>query len=123
LLNLGGMDAGLVLQRVLPSRGDLGRLRHSYRHLIFDIDDAIYAVPPEVGSSRLVAASKRLARQLVRGSPHASSRERPLKRTLTLVDACVVGNWILADFARRYATRVVEIPTTFEPVQETPAVR
>jgi glycosyltransferase involved in cell wall biosynthesis len=117
------MDAGLVLQRVMPSQGDIDRLHRSYRHVIFDIDDAIYNVPPDLGSSRLVGASKRLARQLVRGSAHASSRERPLKRTLTLVDACVVGNSILGEFARRHASRVIEIPTTFEPVKTTSAVR
>jgi glycosyltransferase involved in cell wall biosynthesis len=107
----------------MPNQSDVERLRCTYRHVIFDFDDAIYAVPPDLESSRLVAASKRLGRQLARGSAHASSRERPLKRTLTLVDTCVVGNSILGEFARSYATRVVEIPTTFEPVQETPAPR
>jgi glycosyltransferase involved in cell wall biosynthesis len=107
----------------MPSQADIDRLHRSYRHVIFDIDDAIYTVPPDLGSSRLVGASKRLMRQLVRGSAHASSRERPLKRTLTLVDACVVGNSILGEFARRHASRVIEIPTTFEPVQAAPATR
>jgi glycosyltransferase involved in cell wall biosynthesis len=123
LINLGGVDAGLILQRVMPNQADMERLRRSYRHVIFDIDDAIYTVPPDLGSSRVVAASKRLGRQIVRGSAYASSRQRPLRRTLALVDACVVGNSVLGEFALRHAQRVVEIPTTFEPVQETPAVR
>jgi glycosyltransferase involved in cell wall biosynthesis len=116
LLELGEADAALVLQRVMPSRTDMERLRRSYSHLLFDIDDAIYAVPPDLGSPWIGKGSKRLARLLVRGSPLASSRKRPLERTLSLVDACVVGNSILGEFAGRHTSRVVEIPTTFEPL-------
>lgn len=123
LLELGGMDAMLVLQRVMPSRGDTEHLHRSYRHLVFDMDDAIYAVPPDHESSRLTRVPKRAARLLVRGSPNASSRKRPLEQTLAQVDACIVGNSILAEFARRHARRVVEIPTTVDPVQRSPATR
>jgi hypothetical protein len=118
LLELGGMDTALVLQRVMPSPTDLDRLHACYRHLIFDIDDAIYAVPPDLESTWVAASFKRLARLLVRGSPHASSRKRPLEQTLARVDACVVGNSILGEFASPHATNVIEIPTTFEPVRE-----
>jgi glycosyltransferase involved in cell wall biosynthesis len=108
---------------VMPSRGDTDRLRRSYRRLVFDIDDAIYVVPTDHESPRLTKALKRAARLLVRGSPNASSRKRPLEQTLAQVDACVVGNSILAEFARRHAPRVIEIPTTVEPVQQPPATR
>ena len=122
LLELGGMDAVLVLQRVMPGRGDTDRLRRSYSRLVFDIDDAIYAVPPDE-SSGATKVVKRAARLFVRGSPNASSRKRPLEQTLAKVDACVVGNSILAEFAGRHAPRVVEIPTTVEPVQQPPTTR
>jgi glycosyltransferase involved in cell wall biosynthesis len=123
LLERGGTDALLVLQRVLPSRGDVDRLCRSYRGLVFDIDDAIYSVPTDHESPPLQKALKRAGRLLVRGSPNASSRKRPLERTLTQVDACVVGNSILGEFARRHARRVVEIPTTVEPDERPPATR
>jgi hypothetical protein len=123
LLELAGPDAALVLQRVLPSRGDVQRLRHAYRQLVFDIDDAIYAVPPDLAAHPLEQGAKQAIRLLIRGSRTASSRKRPLQRVLTQVDACVAGNSILADFARRHAPRVVEIPTTVEPEQQPPATR
>jgi glycosyltransferase involved in cell wall biosynthesis len=123
LLALAGRDATLVLQRVMPRRRDTERLHHSYRHLVFDIDDAIYAVPPDLKSSWLEKAPRQMARLLVRGSPNASSRKRPLEQVLRQVDACVAGNSILAEFARHHAPRVVEIPTTVEPEQQPPATR
>ena len=123
LLRLAGKDAALVLQRVMPAVSAMDRLRRSYAYVVFDIDDAIYAVPPDLASSPIAKVPKRAARLLLRGSISASSRRRPLRRTLQHVDACVVGNPILGDFARRYAPRVVEIPTTVEPVAQLPASR
>lgn len=120
LLEAGGPDAALVLQRVMPTRSDTERLRRSYRHLIFDIDDAIYAVPPDLASSPSKQVAKQAVRLLVRGSRYASSRKRPLERVLQQVDACVAGNSILAEFARRHAPHVVEIPTTVEPLDQPP---
>jgi glycosyltransferase involved in cell wall biosynthesis len=123
LLAHGGAGTALVLQRVLPRPADLDRLRAAYRHVIFDIDDAIYTVPPDLESPRLLREAKRAARLLLRGSPDASSRKRPLVQALLRVDACVVGNGILGDFVRRHARRVVEIPTTVDPLPEPPASR
>jgi glycosyltransferase involved in cell wall biosynthesis len=123
LLELAGADAVLVLQRVLPRRRDIDRLRDGFRYLVFDIDDAIYTVPPGMPSSWLAKSPKRLARMLVRGSRYASSRKRPLERTLERVDACVVGNSILGEFAQRHAECVVEIPTTVTPLREPPAIK
>jgi glycosyltransferase involved in cell wall biosynthesis len=123
LLELAGPDATLVLQRVLPGRSDTQRLRRAYRHLVFDIDDAIYAVPPDLDAPPLEQGAKQAIRLLVRGSRTASSRKRPLERVLAQVDACVTGNSILAEFARRHARRVIEIPTTVEPEHQPPATR
>jgi hypothetical protein len=108
-------DAVLILQRVMPSEADLRRLRAGFGLVVADLDDAIYAVPPSVGVSPIVPAAKAALRTVARGSPHASSRRRPLARTLRSVHACVVGNSILARFAGRYAEKVVEIPTTVAP--------
>lgn len=110
-------DAALILQRVLPSQADLQRLRRAFGLLVFDIDDAIYAVPPKVGGSRSMEYGKAVLRLGLRGSPQASSRRRPLARTLASVDACVVGNSVLAAFARRYIQTVVDIPTTVGPAE------
>lgn len=123
LLENGGGDALLILQRVMPSERDLDRLRARYRRLAFDIDDAIYAVPPDNQASPLATLPKQAARLLLRGSPSASARKRPLSRALARVDVCVVGNSILSAFARRHASRVVEIPTTVEPVDQPPTTR
>lgn len=123
LLAAGGRDTVLVLQRVLPSRADVQRLRVGYDAVVFDFDDALYAAMPDIRGSNLRNAAKRVLRFAVRGSTTASSRSRPLKRVLREVDACVAGNEILAGFARRYAARVVEIPSTVEPIDTVPASR
>lgn len=119
----GGSRAVLILQRVLPSRKDMARLRGTYGRVVFDLDDAIYAVPPRVGGSAAARLAKNGMRLVARGSARASSRKRPLARTLREVDACVVGNAVLGDFVRRFAPRVVEVPTTVEPVERIPGAR
>jgi glycosyltransferase involved in cell wall biosynthesis len=123
LMEAGGPTSVLVLQRVLPSREDLHRLRKRYGWLVLDIDDAIYAVPPDLRRSHLAKLPKQAARLILRGSRSASARKRPLERTLRAVDVCVVGNRVLAGFARRHAQRVVEIPTTVEPINSPPSSR
>ena len=123
LLDRGGTDAALILQRVMPNEEELERLRVAYSKVIFDIDDAIYAVPPDLRTPRLRKLPKQMVRLLVRGSPTASARKRPLARTLAQVDLCVAGNSILAKFAGRYARRVIEIPTTIDPIDSPPRSR
>jgi glycosyltransferase involved in cell wall biosynthesis len=117
----GGPGAVLVLQRVLPSEQGMRRLGEAYDHIVFDIDDAIYATPPELHGSALRTRAKQVARLAVRGSLTASSRRRPLERALRYVDVCVAGNSILAAFAGRFVPRVVEIPTTINPAAAPPA--
>jgi glycosyltransferase involved in cell wall biosynthesis len=116
ILREADTNATLVLARALPTDGDLRRLRNAYDRLIFDFDDAIYAVPPALSESSSAKAVKRAARLLLRGSRNASSRRRPLIRALRAVDVAVAGNEVLAEFAKRYATRVEVIPTTIQPV-------
>lgn len=115
-----GSGAALILQRVLPAPSQLARLRDAYERVVFDTDDAIYAVPPDVEGWRLAQAARAAGRIAMRGYPHASARRRPLIKTLRAVDACVAGNAVLAAFARRHCPHVVEIPTTVSPVQEIP---
>jgi hypothetical protein len=123
LVERGGNDAALILQRVLPPAKDLAELKQRYRQVIFDIDDAIYTVPPDLAAPWLRKLPKRAARFAVRGSVEASVRRQPLERVLRTVDACVVGNSVLGEFARRFARRVVEIPTTVDPVTMPPTSR
>jgi glycosyltransferase involved in cell wall biosynthesis len=123
MLELGGKRAALLLHRALPSPADLERLRSRYARLIFDFDDAIYTVPPDLSQSGVRQFPKRAARLALRGSPYASARKRPLERLLRGVDACVAGNRILGDYARRFARRVIEIPTTIDPVPALPTFR
>jgi hypothetical protein len=113
----------LVLQRVLPAREDMRRLRDVFDRIVFDIDDAIYAVPPQVGEARHILLTKNALRAAVRGSPRASSRRKPLIRTLRSVDVCVAGNSVLSGFACRFAPRVVAIPTAVDPVAAAPRER
>jgi hypothetical protein len=115
-----GSGATLILQRVLPAPSQLARLRAAYDRVVFDMDDAIYAVPPDLEGSRLAQAARAAGRIARRGYPRASARRRPLIKTLRAVDVCVAGNAILAAFARRHCPRVIEIPTTVSPVQEIP---
>jgi glycosyltransferase involved in cell wall biosynthesis len=123
LLERAGGDAALILQRTLPRPNDLERLRRAYRAVLFDFDDAIYAVPPEMRRSRTSKLPKQMLRLIARGSPTASSRKRPLTRVLGRVDVCVVGNSILGRFASRHARRVIDIPTTVDPVAVAPGSR
>jgi glycosyltransferase involved in cell wall biosynthesis len=117
IVGAGGEDATLILQRVLPSKVQTRQIAAAYSRVMFDFDDAVYAVPPSVASSAVRDGMKAGLRLLLRGSPSASSRRHPLVRLLGQVDMCVAGNRILGDFARRYAADVVEIPTTVEPVE------
>lgn len=112
----------LIIQRSVPNTATIRQLRRAFRAVIFDLDDAIYVVPPVL---RLTAAEvlKRTGRFFVRGSTRSSSRRRRLINVLRLVDAAVVGNEILGEFVRRYSARVIEIPTIVEPVQMVPEVR
>lgn len=105
----------LILQRTLPTVEQMRRLRLSFRAIVFDIDDALYAVPPNTTDLPLVDTAKRAARLVLRGSTTASLRRGPLIRTLRDVDVAVVGNPILGDFVCRYAARVIVIPTTVSP--------
>jgi glycosyltransferase involved in cell wall biosynthesis len=116
----GARDTVLVLQRVLPTVDELRRFRALYRAIIFDIDDALYAVPPVVAGARTVEYAKQAARLVVRGSRTASSRRSPLIRTMKEVDVVVVGNEVLGDFASRHAARVTEIPTTVSCIATRP---
>jgi len=115
-----GSGAALILQRVLPAPSQLARLRDAYERVVFDMDDAIYAVPPDLEGSRLAQAARAAGRTAMRGYPRASARRRPLIKTLGAVDACVAGNAILAAFAGQHCPHVVEIPTTVSPVREIP---
>ena len=123
LLAAGGPGTVLVLQRVLPSSAEMRRLRAAYDSVVFDFDDAIYAAMPDIRASRFKLGAKRLLRLAARGSTSASSRRRPLIKVLREVDVCVVGNEILAEFARRYAKRVEEIPSTVQPITAPPIFR
>jgi len=123
ILAAGSTSAALVLQRVMPPDDDLRRLRKNYAAIVFDLDDAIYAVPPDLRGSQLIAAGKGLARLVMRGSPTASARKKPLTQTLQGIDVAVVGNEILGKFVGRHAKRVIEIPTTVEPVAAPSAER
>src|SRR5205809_7202832 len=66
MLDLGGRGVALILQRALPSPADLDRLRARYTHLVFDVDDAIYTVPPDHSRRRFRRLSKQAARVLQR---------------------------------------------------------
>jgi glycosyltransferase involved in cell wall biosynthesis len=123
VIDAGGPGATLILQRVMPSGDQMSVLRRSYDRVVFDIDDAIYAVPPDVGGVRAVAMAKAVGRLALRGSTHASSRKRPLAHALREVDVCVVGNPILGKFARRFTRNIVEIPTAVDPIKEPPHKR
>jgi Glycosyl transferases group 1 len=120
IIAAGDVGASLILQRVLPTGAQLNRLGERYDRIVFDFDDAIYAVPPSVRGSRLVGVTKGAGRLVTRGFPRASARRKPLIRTLRAVDACVAGNSILARFAGAHCDHVVEIPTTVAPIEEVP---
>jgi hypothetical protein len=123
LLEAAQSDAVLILQRVLPAPTDLRRLRSRYGRIIFDFDDAIFATPRDPESPPWLERGKRFARLLVRGSTRASARKRPLQQVLRGVDLCVVGNAYLGRFAARHCARVIEIPTTADPLPVLPAHR
>jgi hypothetical protein len=119
----GGDGATLILQRVLPDRDQVRRLSESFESVVFDFDDAIYAIPPTLEGTGLRNLARHAGRLLTRGYPRASPQRRRLIQLLGAVDASVAGNSILAAFARRHARRVAEIPTTVNPIAELPTDR
>jgi hypothetical protein len=119
LSEAGSRGSVLVMQRVLPSPDEMRHLRARYDAVVLDFDDALYETMPAVGQPVLLGALKGALRLALRGSRTASSRKQPLVKALREADACVVGNAVLAQFARRYTDRVVVIPSTVEPI-ETP---
>jgi glycosyltransferase involved in cell wall biosynthesis len=96
-------------------------LRARYHAVVFDFDDAIYAAMPEIRAPVVRRTLKAGFRLLARGSTTASRRRRPMIRVLRGATVAVAGNEVLARFARRYAQRVVEIPSTVDPIPSPPA--
>lgn len=92
--------ATVLLQRRLLGSWDLGLLRSFAKHLIFDLDDAIFL--RDSYSPRGLSHPGRLGK---------------FTATVRVCDAVVAGNSWLADQARAVAgkARVVTIPTCVEP--------
>jgi hypothetical protein len=117
LFTAGSPGSVLVLQRVLPTPSEIRRLRQRYDAVVLDFDDAIYETMPDLRQSALRGRMKETLRLVLRGSRTASGRKQPLIKALREADACVVGNDVLAQFARSYTDRVMVIPSTVEPIE------
>lgn len=92
-------DVGII-QRRLPSRFALNRMRRAHRHLIFDFDDAIWS--RDSYSFRGLKSSR---------------RESRFRAMIESADRVVAGNAFLARHASRFTSsnRVAIIPTCVEP--------
>jgi len=94
-LSLGRTDAdAVIVQRKLLPRLPLSLLRRRASRLVFDFDDAVWL--------RDSYSAKGF------DDPRRSSRFR---RLMSMCDLVVAGNQYLAEEARRFATRVVVVPT------------
>jgi glycosyltransferase involved in cell wall biosynthesis len=97
--------ASVVLQRRLLPGWQLALLRSQVRHLLFDLDDAVFL------------RDSYSARGL-----HDGRRLRRFATTMRACDAVVAGNGFLADQAARWAGvhRVHVVPTCVDPSQYPP---
>jgi glycosyltransferase involved in cell wall biosynthesis len=97
--------ASVVVQRFLLPGWQLGLLRRTVKHLLFDFDDAIFL--------RDSFASK--------GLRHPA-RLRRFSATVRACDAVLAGNRFLADHACQWAdpARVHLVPTCVDPARYTP---
>lgn len=114
-------DADLViLHRVLFERRFRDRFFQDTTPVIFDFDDAIYAVPSNARRSDLATVNgrlKRVWRLVTRGHADYAGRFRPLTAMLQRVDAVSAGNPHLAQFASQYCGRVKIVPTVVDAIQ------
>jgi glycosyltransferase involved in cell wall biosynthesis len=87
----------VVVQKKLPTRLDAALLRQCSRHLIYDVDDAVYL------------------RQFAKSDcfEHPTSRRR-FNRLVPIVDLVVAGNRILADAAKPLNPRVEVVASAVE---------
>jgi glycosyltransferase involved in cell wall biosynthesis len=98
--DLAVYDAVIIQRRLLPS-WVLNRIRARVRHLLFDLDDAIY-----------------LRDSYHPRGLHDPRRLRAFTATVRAADVVVAGNGTLADTARRQgAGRVRVIPTCVDPAR------
>jgi glycosyltransferase involved in cell wall biosynthesis len=107
----------VLLHRVLFEKPYRDRFFADEKPVIFDFDDAIYAIPSGSYRSELRTASgclKRIWRLATRGRPDYGGRFRPLVEMLKRVDAVSVGNPHLARFASRHCPHVTVIPTVVD---------
>ncbi len=108
---------GVVLHRVLFDKPRLARLLALRKPIVFDYDDAIYAVPSSVYSGEAGTARewlRRCLRLLLRGRADYSSRARDLTRALRSSTAVSAGNDVLAEFARYHCRDVAVVPTAVD---------
>jgi hypothetical protein len=114
----GAARADVVLiHRVLLEVEQLNRLRATGKPLVFDFDDAIYAVPSSAWraeSGMPIGVLKRLRRRLLHGRSDYSSRKSLLDRTLRQMTAVSAGNDHLARYAAQFCTRVAIVPTILD---------
>jgi glycosyltransferase involved in cell wall biosynthesis len=92
--------ATVVLQRFLLPRWQLALLRRAARHLIFDLDDAVF-----------------LRDSFSPRGLHHPGRLRRFAATVRACDAVVAGNAFLAEQASQFApaARVTVVPTCVDP--------
>lgn len=92
--------ASVLLQRRLLARWEIALLRRGVRHLLFDLDDAVF-----------------LRDSYARRGPHDGRRLARFAATVRAADAVIVGNGFLRDQTRRHGptTHIEVIPTCVEP--------
>lgn len=106
-----------LLHRAILRAEALNYIFHCGKPVVFDFDDAIYAVPSESyywESHHLLGRVKQLFRWLMRGRPFYASRYAPLKQILKQVQAVSAGNPHLAQFARQFCKQVAVVPTAVD---------
>jgi glycosyltransferase involved in cell wall biosynthesis len=97
----------VFLQKTVPPIIFQRLVRHRNRNIVFDFDDAIFTLPAESHIS---------------SSVHARHR-RKLEHILSTSFCIIVGNSYLAEYARRFNTRVFVVPSAVDCSQFKPIAR
>lgn len=113
------VDVVYLFRAMIPSPW-MKRLRARAKCIVWDYDDAIYHVPsPQCSAAFQSARSLRekmrqLYRLCTRGNRFYSARQPQLNKVLRDCDAVVAGNTILADYARRFVSKILVAPTPID---------
>jgi hypothetical protein len=107
----------ILFSKLILKDGNGLRALATARPIVYDYDDALYAVKSPTAAAERRSRSglaMRLARRLLWGHPEYSPRHIQLSRMLPMMEVVSAGNETLANYARRYNATTIITPTTYD---------